>query len=189
MPKQAALIVQDPLVVLARQAVNRFIRQGELLPVAEPLPSDQRRSQGVYVSLIKAGQLRGCVGCVQPQQASLAKEVIYMAVAAAVHDPRFSPIQLAELDQLSYIVDLVEDLWLLKNIAAHDPKVEGLRVLRGRNQGVVLPNTTGITSFEQQRQLAYQRAGLELTTAATLERFQVRRIIELSGNYQETISL
>jgi len=98
-------------------------------------------------------------------------------------------VQLDELDQLSYIVDLVENLALLKNKAAHDPVAEGLRVQRGRNQGVVLPNTTGITTFEQQRQLAYQRAGLELTISATLERFQVRRIIELSGNYQETISL
>ncbi len=189
MPKQAVLIVQDPLIVLARQAVTRFIRQAEMVVPAEPLPADQAQRQGVYVSLIKAGGLRGCVGSVRPQQASLAKEVIYTAIAAALRDPRFSPVKLDELDQLSYIVDLVENLALLKNIDAHDPKVNGLRVQRGRNQGVVLPNTSGISSFEQQRLLAYQRARLEPDTAATLERFQVRRIIELSGNYQATVSL
>ncbi|MFD3165693.1 AMMECR1 domain-containing protein [Herpetosiphon sp. NSE202] len=188
MPKQAAVSVHDPLILLARQAVNCFIREAEIVAVPDPLPVEQREPYGIYVSLIKAGKLRGCVGHVRPKQSSLAKEVIYTAIAAAVNDPRFSPVMIDELEQLSYVVDVVEHLALLKNIDAHDPNIAGLRVVRGRNQGVVLPNASGITTFEQQRQLAYQRAQLTLDTPATLERFQVRRIIELSGNYQLTVS-
>merc|ERR1711964_55411 len=54
---------------------------------------------GVFISLYKRGQLRGCIGTITSDQ-PLYKLVTEMAVAAATRDPRFPPVRADEIGDL-----------------------------------------------------------------------------------------
>ena len=43
-----------------------------------------------------------------PTRSNLAEEIIYNAVSAAVQDPRFTPVSLEELEELTISVDVLE---------------------------------------------------------------------------------
>ena len=62
---------------------------------------------GVFVSLKKHGQLRGCIGTFLPAYQNLAEEIRNNALAAGLKDPRFSPVEASELPTLVYSVDIL----------------------------------------------------------------------------------
>ncbi len=70
----------------------------DLLPLKEP--------GATFVTLTKQGQLRGCIGSLQAHRPLIA-DVRANAVAAALHDPRFYPLEVAELGQIHVEVSLL----------------------------------------------------------------------------------
>jgi len=188
MPKTSKQQVQHPLIRLTRTAVELVVREGR---IAEPPPPEKGKAEppaGVFVTIIKDNELRGCVGTIQPTQPTLEAEVIANAVAAALRDPRFSPLQMAELPDLAYVVDVVEDLKRIHEPGQLHPAEEGLAVRGGHRLGVVLPRTSGIDTSEAQIALALRRAGIDPGDIYSLYRFRVRRYIEASGKYQPAVS-
>jgi AmmeMemoRadiSam system protein A len=188
MPKTSKQQVQHPLIRLARTAVEIVVREGRIVEPPRPANGKADPTSGVFVTIIKENQLRGCVGTIRPTQPSLEAEVIANAVAAALRDPRFSPLHMDELPDLAYVVDLVEDLKRIHEPGQLQPAEEGLAVQHGRRLGVVLPNTAGITSAADQIELALRRAGIAADDTYTMHRFRVQRYIEASGKYQPDIS-
>jgi AmmeMemoRadiSam system protein A len=91
---------KQTLLQLAREAMEYGVR-GELLPPLDPAPlSLILRAEGAsFVTLTVHGQLRGCIGALQPYQ-SLAEDVREHAIAAALQDFRFPPVQPSELSQI-----------------------------------------------------------------------------------------
>jgi AmmeMemoRadiSam system protein A len=91
---------KQTLLQLAREAMEYGVR-GELLPPLDPAPlSLILRAEGAsFVTLTIYGQLRGCIGALQPYQ-SLAEDVREHAIAAALQDFRFPPVQPSELSQI-----------------------------------------------------------------------------------------
>ena len=89
---------QNILLRLAREALERGVR-GEDLPPLDlvSLPPALREEGSSFVTLMSQGQLRGCVGSLEAYQ-SLAEDVRDHAVAAALKDPRFPPVQEEELN-------------------------------------------------------------------------------------------
>jgi uncharacterized protein len=85
------------LLELARQAVEAGVR-GKALPAIDPgSMSPTLQAEGAsFVTLTSHGNLRGCIGALQPYQ-SLAEDVREHAVAAALEDHRFPPVQEGEL--------------------------------------------------------------------------------------------
>ena len=77
------------------------------MPAPEPLPELLSQRAGAFVSLKKGGELRGCIGTVEPVRQSLAEEIIMNAVSAGVRDPRFAPVRLEEIDELTFSVDVL----------------------------------------------------------------------------------
>jgi AmmeMemoRadiSam system protein A len=73
--------------------------KGEELPALDPasLPPNLREEGSSFVTLTAHGQLRGCIGSLEPHE-SLAQDVRAHAVAAALNDPRFPPVQEDELN-------------------------------------------------------------------------------------------
>ena len=49
--------------------------------------------RGVFVSIHKFGQLRGCIGTFLPTRENIAKEIIENAISSSTLDPRFPPIK------------------------------------------------------------------------------------------------
>ena len=61
-----------------------------------------------FVSLkTRDGELRGCIGTIEPAKNSLAEEIAANAVSAAISDPRFDPVREDELANLVYSVDVL----------------------------------------------------------------------------------
>ena len=61
---------------LAKAAVEQYVEHGTILELAVPLPQDLQRPAACFVSIHKqSGELRGCIGTVQPVETALAHEL------------------------------------------------------------------------------------------------------------------
>ncbi|MGI6404465.1 MAG: AmmeMemoRadiSam system protein A [Oscillospiraceae bacterium] len=166
---------EDPYVRLARQTLEEFVVHGKLPPLPENLPDEMRNSRaGVFVSLKKGGQLRGCIGTTGPTQPNLAEEIRHNAISAGTRDPRFSPVEPWELEDLVYSVDVLArpepaDESML------DPLRYGVIVERGSKRGLLLPNLDGVDTVEEQIAIARHKAGISGGKPVNLFRFEVTR--------------
>src|SRR5215471_13878047 len=86
---------QQFLLQIARSAVGSYLsRQTPKLP--EIAGGALTEPHGIFVSIHKKGDLRGCIGNIHPA-GPLYRSVAECAIAAAVSDPRFMPLAAAEL--------------------------------------------------------------------------------------------
>jgi len=103
-------------------------------PALSPHLSELR---GAFVTLHLAGQLRGCVGFVQPTR-GLYQTILEAALKAAFHDPRFLPVSEEEAPGLEVEISVLSPL---KPMAPEQIVVgrHGLVVSRGSHRGLLLP--------------------------------------------------
>ncbi|MGI6603613.1 MAG: AmmeMemoRadiSam system protein A [bacterium] len=166
---------ESTLVRLARETLEAYVRTGKRLPLPDPLPPELRDRAGVFVSLKKNGQLRGCIGTTEPTQPNLALEIQQNAVSAGTRDPRFWPVQPEELSEIVYSVDVLGKPEPVKGLEDLDPKRYGVIVSARGRRGLLLPDLEGIDSAEEQVAIAKQKAGLGPGDDVKLERFEVKR--------------
>lgn len=165
----------DEFVSLARDSLETFVRTGKRAPLPKELSRElTERRAGVFVSLKKNGQLRGCIGTIQAVTTSIAEEILRNAVSAGSEDPRFDPVRADELDSLTYSVDVLGDPEPTE-ITGLDPVRYGVIVTRGYRRGLLLPNLEGVDTVEQQLSIARTKAGIRPQEPCVLERFQVVR--------------
>ncbi len=150
--------------------------------LARPLPppgehSFFRRRAACFVSLKKHGELRGCIGTLEPAAADLGAEIARNARSAAFHDPRFQRVRADELADLACSVDVLSPSAPCA-LADLDPAVYGVIVLAGFRRGVLLPDLQGVDTAQQQVDIALQKAGIGPGEAFALERFTVTRYRE-----------
>jgi len=126
------------LVGLARRAVEAQVTTGRGPADArvEGLPP----AQGVFVTIKRRGELRGCLGTLECR-ASLDEEVVRCAAHAASQDPRFVPVSPAELDDLSIEVSVLGPLEPLdpRDLDSITIGRHGLVVEQDRRRGLLLP--------------------------------------------------
>ena len=98
----------DEYVKLARKSLESYILKGKVLDIPTDLPKEMMTKQaGAFVSIHKAGRLRGCIGTILPTTECLAKEIIQNAISASTRDTRFNPISPEELPDLDINVDVL----------------------------------------------------------------------------------
>ncbi len=164
-----------PLVRLARLSLETYVRDGRLVSPPPGGPGLDRRA-GAFVSLKKHGELRGCIGTISPAAPNLAEEVARNAIQAGTADPRFPPVEAAELGDLVYSVDVLEPAEPVSSLEELDPRIYGVIVSKGRRTGLLLPDLEGIDTVEDQVAIAMQKAGIGMDeTGVTLFRFKVSR--------------
>jgi AmmeMemoRadiSam system protein A len=168
------------LPALARLAVEAFVKDGKIIerPQSRGGILDQRAA--CFVSLkTYAGELRGCIGTIQPTQATLAEELIANAVSAATRDPRFPPVEIEELQDLRYSVDVLHEPEAAE-FDELDPKRYGVIVEdeAGVYRGLLLPDLQGVETARQQVDIAARKAGIPQGTPLRLWRFRVERFRE-----------
>jgi AmmeMemoRadiSam system protein A len=163
---------------LARLTIERFIRDGEIIaPPAEPTGILAERA-GAFVTLRTAdGQLRGCIGTIEPQCATVAEEIIQNGVSAATRDPRFPPVSPQELTGMTYGVDVLSVPEAVNGPEDLDPSRYGVIVqtLDGRRRGLLLPRIESINTVQEQWLAVHMKAGIRPGTSVRVERFQVTR--------------
>jgi AmmeMemoRadiSam system protein A len=168
------------LPALARRAIETFARTGKQIETpAEPSALLSVRAPCFVSIKTLSGELRGCIGTIEPVKDNLAEELIANAINAATRDPRFDPVSTEELSNLRYSVDVLgatepatlEDL---------DPKVYGVIVEdeSERRRGLLLPDIPGVETANQQVDIAARKAGIPGGTPLKLARFRVDRFRE-----------
>lgn len=168
------------LTSLAREAVETFIREGRIIekPSTKDLLLVQRAACFVSIKTDE-GDLRGCIGTIEPAKETLAEELITNAVSSATRDPRFHPVAPSELSHLRYSVDVLSAPEPAK-FEELDPKVYGVIVEdeSGRQRGLLLPDLQGVETARQQVDIAARKAGIAPGTPLKFFRFRVERYRE-----------
>jgi AmmeMemoRadiSam system protein A len=164
-----------PFVRLARLSLETYVREGRRISAPGSSPGLDRRA-GAFVSLKKGGQLRGCIGTVQPAAPNLAEEIVRNAIQAGTADPRFPPVREDELGDLEYSVDVLESPEPVSGVNELDPAVYGVIVTKGDRTGLLLPDLDGVDTVEDQVRIAMQKAGITPgEPGVRLFRFRVTR--------------
>jgi AmmeMemoRadiSam system protein A len=177
--KQLAKESRDDLPSLARQAVENFVRHGREISAGEELSYLLGARAPCFVCLKTLdGDLRGCIGTIEPAKDTLAEEIITNAISAATRDPRFSEVTTDELANLSYSVDVLLPAEP-SEIADLDPSIYGVIVEdQGGRRGLLLPDIPGIENAQQQVEIASRKAGISPGAPVKLSRFRVQRFRE-----------
>jgi hypothetical protein len=128
---------KSALLALARRSIVAQVTGR--LEAQEP-PLELPDSSGVFVTIKRRGQLRGCLGTLQCRR-GVAGEVVRCAADAASQDPRFPPVSPDEIHELSVEVSVLAPL---EEIDPADPSAiaigqHGLVVEQGVRRGLLLP--------------------------------------------------
>ena len=124
------------LLDLARSSIESQVTGGA--PVA-PGPLDLPDASGVFVTIKRRGQLRGCLGTLQ-NRAGLAAEVIRCAADSASEDPRFPAVSREELPDLSLEISVLGPLEAIEaRPDAFTIGMHGLVAEQGFHRGLLLP--------------------------------------------------
>jgi len=163
---------------LARLAIETFIRDGTVInPPRDPQGVLATRA-GAFVTLRRSdGQLRGCIGTIEPARSNVAEEIIHTAISAATRDPRFRGVLPSELPDLNYGVDVLSSTEPVTGLENLEPSIYGVIVetLDGLRRGLLLPRIEGIDSAEEQWLAVHSKAGIRPGTPVRVERFTVTR--------------
>ncbi|MFH0803294.1 MAG: AmmeMemoRadiSam system protein B [bacterium] len=125
------------LLKVARETLEAHVR-GNKIPAFSPQTPRLSKKMGVFVTLTKNGDLRGCIGYIQGI-APLFEAVSQMAVQAASHDPRFSPVRPEELKDIHIEISALSELKEIKDVNLIKVGTHGIIIKRGFSQGLLLP--------------------------------------------------
>jgi AmmeMemoRadiSam system protein A len=148
------------LIAHARAAVLELI-DGRVASDGEPAPPALTEPGAAFVTLHVGGELRGCIGTLERRR-PLWHVVADMAAAAATRDPRFPPIDVADVRDMT-----VEISVLSPDVVIHQPEEieigrHGLDIRRGGARGLLLPQVAVEHGLDRENFLAAtcRKAGL-----------------------------
>jgi len=151
---------------LAKFSISHYLKTGEVPEIPRDLPDEIiARRAGVFVCFKRNGELRGCIGTFTPVYENIAQEIIQNTISAATQDPRFLPVSLSELDEITVAIDILSEPEKLEDeeINKLNPKKFGILVKSedGLRSGLLLPNLEGVNTIEKQVSIACQKAGID----------------------------
>lgn len=132
------------LIKIAKLAIENYLENGTKLDVPRDCPNHLKKYLGVFVTLNKNEELRGCIGYPEPI-APLINAIIEVAIFAAVNDPRFPSLTKNELKYIDIEISILTKPELLE---VNDPSdypnkitvgEDGLIIEKGFNKGLLLP--------------------------------------------------
>lgn len=129
------------LVAIARESIAERLGLAAAQPRGEAWLAEPAAT---FVTLRLAGDLRGCIGSVDPRR-PLGVDVAANARAAAFSDPRFSPLSRAEFTQVHVEVSLLSPRTPVEAASESDaaarlrPGVDGIYLEYGGRAATFLP--------------------------------------------------
>ncbi len=168
------------LPALARLTIETLITTGTIITPPDDLPDELTARAACFVSIKTLdGDLRGCIGTIEPEKNPLAEELMVNAISAAIRDPRFPPVRTDELPNLKYSVDVLSQPEPVR-LEDLDPLVYGVIVedQDGGRRGLLLPNLKGIDTAAKQVEIASRKAGIPPGAEVKLWRFRSDRYRE-----------
>ncbi|OYT33570.1 TIGR00296 family protein [Archaeoglobales archaeon] len=154
----------ETAVRLARKAIEVYLDERKL--IQDRLTGVFEEKRGVFTTLTKFGELRGCIGFPYPIK-RLDEAIIESAVSAAVDDPRFEPVRLSEMNDITVEVTVLSPPEKLDAKPRELPKrieigKHGLIVKMGPFSGLLLPQVAVEYNFDEEEFLTQtcMKAGL-----------------------------
>ncbi len=159
MPEHLTEAQKATLLRVARESLRAAVTRQHYEPHTD---DPQLREPGaVFVTLHKQGELRGCIGTVEPSE-PLIEAVALMARESALSDFRFNPVTPGEVDEID-----IEISWLTPAQCVTDPQdiqvgEHGLIVQQGGRRGLLLPQVPAEWGWDREEFLAHTclKAGL-----------------------------
>ena len=168
-------------VRLAKKAAEHYTFTGEMLSLDNypyELPAHMRTKRaGVFVTFKIGKMTRACMGTLSATQENIAQEIIASTTDACHIDPRFIPVDIEELDALSYQVDILGDFEPIKALSAINVDKHGLCITHGPKTGIVLPGIDGVKDAQDQLKIAKKNSGIEDGEDYNMYRFNVKRYV------------
>ena len=149
------------LLEIAREALKGYLKDKKIpeIDVADRVLNQER---GVFITLKKDNQLRGCIGSFFPDK-PLYQLVQEMAIEAAIHDRRFSPLGPEELDEIKIEISVLSLMGKVNSLEEIELGKHGVYLKYGNRTATFLPQVaeeTGWSKEEFLSQLCTQKAGL-----------------------------
>ena len=167
--------MENELVALARKTIETYVKERKKIAVPKELSAELMEKAGVFVSLHRNDQLRGCIGTFNPTTENVAQEIINNAIESATNDPRFPALNIDELEGLEISVDVLSAPEPVKSIKELDAKKFGVIVKSGFQKGLLLPDLEGVNTPDEQIAICKRKAGISDDEPVELFRFKVRR--------------
>ena len=151
---------QTYLLNIARDTIEAYLKHKKVLEqrVSDP---ELISFRGVFVSLHKRHQLRGCIGYIQPIE-PLYEAVIKMAIAASTQDWRFQTVTLEELKDITIEITILSELTPIQNISQIEIGTHGVQLTIGNHSAVFLPQVAREQGWDREEMLQHLclKAGL-----------------------------
>ena len=125
------------LLNLARETIKAELEKSKLSITCPDDPIYQRKTGG-FVTLHKAGKLRGCIGYVIAYK-TMFETIKEMAKAAAFKDPRFPPLQKSELESIEIEISILSELIPVQSVDEIKIGRDGLLIQNNFTSGLLLP--------------------------------------------------
>ena len=129
---------REQLLQIARKAVETVVTSGETYQPPQPKDEALRMDRGAFVTLTEQGRLRGCIGYTSPVK-PLYLTVRDVAIEAALHDPRFAPVQESELSLLHYEISVLSPFHHVRDVNEIRVGRDGLLIWKDGRAGLLLP--------------------------------------------------
>jgi len=159
---------KQELLLIAREAIKK-----------SDIKTDRfKEKRGCFVTLTKKGELRGCIGIIEPIM-SLGKAIVSAARSAAFSDPRFLPLQEQELKDIKIEISILSPVKEMKNKQDIDIGRDGLIIKAKGRSGLLLPQVAVEWKMDKKQFLeaVSEKAGLNKDSwkdkDARLFKFQV----------------
>lgn len=128
---------QEVLLGIARKTLEEYVTR-ESIPRFDVKDKELLEKRGAFVTLKKRGELRGCIGYIQPLL-PLYKAVVDMTVAAASKDMRFIPVHKGELRDIKIEISVLTPLRRITRLEEIEVGRHGIYIKKGDNSGLLLP--------------------------------------------------
>lgn len=169
----------NPYVKLARENLTKYVENRHVISSLPDYVTEemQQNRRGVFVTLHKNGELRGCIGTIFPVTESIVQEIIRNSIEAGIYDPRFPSVTIDELEKIEFSVDVLSkpERTTKENL---DPKKYGIIITANGKSGVLLPDLEGVDTVEYQIDITLRKAGINKDENYEIERFIVTRYEE-----------
>jgi AmmeMemoRadiSam system protein A len=137
---------QKYLLQLARRTLEKHFQNKEILQLeSDDLPNSLNEIKGVFISLFKNKELRGCIGSLKGER-PLFQGVIDNSLASALYDPRFKPLEKDELRDIEIEISIIEPMKKVPNfknpqdlLSYLNKNHPGILIKKGAFQATFLP--------------------------------------------------
>ncbi|MCP4147235.1 MAG: AmmeMemoRadiSam system protein A [bacterium] len=148
------------LLSLARKTIFNFLKEGTR-PHAETSNQKFLEKRGVFVTLHKNGELRGCIGYPLPVK-QLIQAITDNSISSSTEDYRFPTVTLEEMETIDIEISI---LTVPRKVESHtevEVGRDGIMISKGFNKGLLLPQVPVEQGWELEEYISYGclKAGL-----------------------------